>query len=59
MPGGNEEVVITSAAGSTVSDKGFEAVAALLSVTCTVNVGLPAAEGVPLITPVVAERLSP
>jgi len=51
--------VITSVAGSTVSDSAFDAVTALLSVTCTVNVAVPGTDGVPLITPVVAARLSP
>ena len=59
MPPGNDDVVIASGAGSTVSDSVFEAVAALSSVTLTVTVALPAAAGVPLITPVVAFRLSP
>ena len=59
MPAGNDEVWITSGVGSTVSDRAFEAVAVVMSVACTVNVAVPAADGVPLITPVVAERLSP
>jgi hypothetical protein len=58
VPAGNEDVLITSGVGSTVSDKAFETVAVLLSAACTVNVAVPAPSGVPLITPVVAERVS-
>ena len=59
VPAGKEEVVIRSVGGSTVSDRAFESVAKLRSMTCTVNVGLPATDGVPLITPVAALRFSP
>jgi hypothetical protein len=63
VPGPNDEVVMTRGgtigAGSIVMDRDLEAVPVLLSVTCTVNVAVPAAAGVPLITPVVEERLRP
>lgn len=59
MPAGNDEVVIASGTGATVIDRACDAVAVLLSVTCTVRVALPALDGVPLMTPVVAERVRP
>jgi hypothetical protein len=54
VPAGNDDVVMASCAAPTMSDRGFESIAVLLSVTCAVIFACPVTDGVPLITPVLA-----
>jgi hypothetical protein len=58
VPAGSDEVVILNA-GLTVSDSAFVALPPPLSANRTVKGNGPAAEGVPLMTPVDAARLKP
>src|SRR4029077_15961687 len=53
VPPGNDGVVITNVAGATVIDRLLSAVC-VPSATCTLKVNVPAAVGVPLITPLLA-----
>ncbi len=59
VPAGSDDVVIPNAGGLTVSDNAFVALPPPLSVNFTVKAAAPAAEGVPLTTPVDAARLKP
>ena len=59
MPDGSDNVVISNAAGLTVSDNAFVVLPPPLSVNFTVKAPVPAAEGVPLMTPVDVARLRP
>ncbi len=58
MPADREEVVTLRAAGAMAMLKGWVAVAFALSVTWTVKLAVPGADGVPLMVPA-AERENP
>ncbi len=58
VPSG-KEVVVTDTALYMVMDSACAAVAELASVTCTVKLLVPAADGVPLITPVPLFNVNP